>query len=80
MLNKMGFTKSQSVFFAVLLFLFAVPTLRFEMAGIMTAEARWILGSMILLLAYGLIRSLTGSKPVRRLERVEFAEPRAAKL
>lgn len=74
MLNTLAYKKFQVVFFAVLLILFVVPCMQFEMAGIMTATTRTILGAMIALLAYGLIRSIISLKPIHRVERVERVE------
>lgn len=58
MTNTMAYRKWNVVFFAVFLILFVIPCIRFELAGIMTGTTRIFLGSMIVVLAYGLVHSL----------------------
>lgn len=58
MTNTMAYRKWNVAFFGIFLILFIIPCVKFELAGIMTGTTRILLGAMILVLAYGLIRSL----------------------
>lgn len=58
MTNTMAYRKWNVAFFAVFLILFVIPCIKFELAGIMTGMTRIFLGAMIVVLVYGLVRSL----------------------
>lgn len=58
MTETMGYKRWNVAFFAVFLILFVIPCIQFELEGIMTGTTRILLGAMIALLVYGLIRSI----------------------
>ncbi len=52
-----GYRKWNTLFFAVIFFLFLIPCVRLEISGEMTMMGRCFTGGMLLLLLYGLLRS-----------------------
>lgn len=72
MKNTTTYKKWNVAFFAVFIILFVIPCIKFELEGIMTGTTRIFLGSMILLLVYGLVRSIISLKSDWKLKKVEF--------
>ena len=73
--NAVWYRKWNTVFFTVCLILFSVPCIYFNLTGAMTIEGHIILGGMLLLIAYGWIRSIVLLRKVLGVKKrvVEFA-------
>lgn len=71
--NALWYRKWNTVFFTVFFILFSIPCVYFEMTGEMTIEGRIILYGMLLLVTYGLARSIILLRTVLGVKKSNFS-------